>query len=367
VAASIEPEKTHVAVELKHGNPLTACRFDPTGRSIFAASEDETIQRWDLNGPTARAAAKATTYAAHDGWCFALALSPDGRALLSGGTDGKLIWWPAAAGAPKKTVAEPGHTKTQVKGQGQSALRPQPFRVVRGHDGWVRGLTVSPDGLLAASCGNDHRVRVWSMLDGRKLLDLPGHDKPVYRVAFVPGGKGLVSADLGGLVIQWDLLPGKEARRLDASKLHIYEQGQAVDYGGVRDLSFSHDGKYLACSGLINASNPLGAVSNPAVAIFDWKTGLLKVLQHPQEDVKGVAWGVRFHPAGFLVSASGGTSGGFLWFSQPDRPSEFFKLALPDTARDLDLHPGGALLATAHHDGILRISCMAAKPPAQRG
>ena len=120
----------------------------------------------------------------------------------------------------------------------------------------MRGLAVSPDGALLASCGNDHRVRIWSMLDGRMLLDLPGHDKPVYRVAFTPGGKGLVSADLAGLVIHWDLLPGKEARRLDASKLHIYEQGQAVDYGGVRDLSFSHDGKYLACSGLINASNP---------------------------------------------------------------------------------------------------------------
>ena len=223
-------------------------------------------------------------------------------------------------------VADKDQAKVQLKAQGQSAPPPRPFRVVRGHEGWVRGLAFSPDGSLAASCGNDHRVRIWSMADGRMLLDLPGHDKPVYRVAFVPGGKGLVSADLRGLVIHWDLLPGKEARRLDASKLHIYEQGQAVDYGGVRDLSFSHDGKYLACSGLINASNPLGAVSNPAVAVFDWNSGQLKVLQHSKEDVKGVAWGVRFHPGGFLVSASGGTSGGFLCFSHPENPSEFFKL-----------------------------------------
>src|SRR5262249_52657846 len=205
----------------------------------------------------------------------------------------------------------------------------------------------------------------WSMRDGRLVLDLPGHEKPVYRVAFVPGGKGLVSADLGGLVIHWDLLPGKEARRLDASKLYIYEQGQAVDYGGVRDLSFSHDGKYLACSGLINASNPLGAVSNPAVAIFDWQSGQLKVLQHSKEDVKGVAWGVRFHPEGFLVCASGGTSGGFLWFSRPDKPNEYFKLGLPNTARDLDLHPGRNLLATAHHDGIVRVCSMIAKTQAR--
>ncbi len=359
MVANIEPEKTHVVRELKHGKPLIACRFDPLGNHVFAASEDETIARWDLN---VASASRAVTYAGHDGWCFALALSPDGRTLVSGGTDGKLIWWPAAG--PGNAAAGKDQKQAQQKAQRQPAPRPQPVRVVRAHEGWVRGLAVSPDGALAASCGNDHRVRIWSMQNGEMLRDLPGHDTPVYRVAFVPGGKGLVSADLRGLVIHWDLLPGKEARRLDASKLHIYEQGQAVDYGGVRDLSFAHDGKYLACSGLINASNPLGAVSNPAVAVFDWKSGQLKVLQHPKEDVKGVAWGVRFHPSGFLVFASGGTSGGFLWFSQPDKPSEFFKLGLPNTARDLDLHPGGVLLATAHHDGTLRISAMTASPPA---
>jgi WD40 repeat protein len=358
VGANVEPEKTHVVLELKYGKPLIVCRFDPIGRYVFSASEDETMERWDLNVASASPAARPVTYTGHDGWCFALALSPDGRTLLTGGTDGKLIWWPAAE--PIRSVAAMKPAKLQVQGQGPPPDAPQPVRVVHGHEGWVRGLAVSPDGSLVASCGNDHRVRIWSMLDGRMLFDLPGHDKPVYRVAFVPDGKGLVSADLCGLVIHWDLLPGKEARRLDASKLHIYEQGQAVDYGGVRDLSFSRDGKYLACSGLINASNPLGAVSNPAVAIFDWKSGQLRVLQHSKEDVKGVAWGVRFHPRGFLVCASGGTSGGFLWFSQPEKPSEFFKLGLPNTARDLDLHPHGALLATAHHDGILRICSMTA-------
>jgi hypothetical protein len=41
--------------------------------------------------------------------------------------------------------------------------------------------------------------------------------------------------------------------------------------------------------------------------------------------------------------------------------SEFFKLGLPNTARDLDLHPDGLRLATAHHDGILRITAVTSK------
>jgi WD40 repeat protein len=361
----VEPEKTHVSLELKHAHPLVACRFDPVGRYVFATSEDETIQRWDLTAPPGSAAAQPAVFAAHDGWCFALAPAPDGRTLFTGGTDGKLIWWPAAE--PVQMAAKEAPAKVGPKdktARRRTGLQPRPLRIVQGHEGWVRGLAVSPDGLLLASCGNDHRVRLWSMCDGRMLLDLPGHDKPVYRVAFVPGGKGLVSADLAGMVIHWDLPPGKEARRLDAGNLHIYDGGQAVDYGGVRDLSFSHDGKYVACSGLINASNPLGAVSNPAVVVFDWKSGQLKELKRCKDDVKGVAWGVRFHRNGFLVFASGGTGGGLLAFLQVDKPTdfEFFKLALPNTARDLDLHPDGRRLAVAHHDGVLRIYSMTAKP-----
>ena len=144
-----------------------------------------------------------------------------------------------------------------------------------------------------------------------------------------------------GLVIQWDVKTGKEARRLDASKLHFTRGARASITAASATCRSRVDGAFLACSGLINASNPLGAVSNPAVLVLDWKTGAMKKLQHPKEDMKGVAWGVRFHPEGFVIAASGGTSGGFLWFPKPDQETEFFKFALPNTARDLDLHPDG--------------------------
>jgi WD40 repeat protein len=330
-----QPEKIHVASELKYGKPLVSCLFDPTGRFIFAGAEDDTVQRWDLKADPAKA--KPVSFAAHDGWVFALAVTPDGKTLFTGGTDGKLNSWHSEGDAPK------------------------PIRTVNAHRGWVRATAVSPDGKLLATSGNDGKVRLWSTADGAPVMDLPGHSKPVYRVMFTPDGKNLLSADLMGLIITWDVRTGKEAKRLDASKLHIYEGGQGVDYGGVRDLSLSRDGAYLACSGLINASNPLGAVSNPAVVILDWKTSEFKQLQRPKEDLKGVAWGVRFHPEGFVIVAAGGTSGGFLWFTKPDQVNEYFKFSLPNSARALDLHPDGLRLATAHHDGIVRICAMRPK------
>lgn len=331
---TVEPEKAHIAKEFAHKQPLIACRFDPKGRYVFAASEDRTIQRWELES------GKQAAYPGHDGWTFALAFSPDGQTLLSGGADGQLIWWPATDDEPR------------------------PIRRVDAHRGWLRSIAVSPDGALVATCGNDHIVRLWSMADGAPVIELPGHERPVYRVAFAPDGKSLISADLFGRVVQWDHRPGKEARRLDAAKLYKYEGGQGVDYGGVRDLAFSADGKYLACGGLVEASNPLGAVSNPAVLLLDWAEGKEALLQRPKEDAKGVTWGTRFHPSGFLVIVSGGTGGGFLWFFKPDQPNEFAKLNLGNTGRDLDMHPDALRLATAHHDGKVRITALHARPTA---
>jgi WD40 repeat protein len=326
-----DPNQTHLAHDLAHNSPLIACRFDSKGRFAFATAEDRSIQRWDL------ASAAKVGLEGHESWAHALATTPDGQTLLSGGCEGRLIWWPLAE------------------------ARPVPIRSIDAHRGWVRDVVVCRDGTMAASCGNDRMIRLWSLADGQLIQELPGHAKHVYRLAFAPNGKYLISADLQGLVIEWEIATRKEARRLDAGKLYKYEAGQGVDYGGIRDVSFSSDGSLLACSGLIEASNPLGAVSNPAVVLLDWAAGKEKLLQRPKEDIKGVGWGVRFHPDGFVILVSGGTSGGFLWFLKPDQPNEFFKLGLPNTGRDLDLHPDAVRIATAHHDGHLRVWAMKKK------
>ncbi len=99
----------------------------------------------------------------------------------------------------------------------------------------------------------------------------------------------------------------------------------------MRDLSLSSDGKYLACGGLIEASNPLGAVSNPAILVFDWQTGKELRLLRPKENVLGLVSGLAVSTLpGFLIAASGGNAGGHLWFWKPEQANEFFKLALAE-------------------------------------
>jgi hypothetical protein len=61
------------------------------------------------------------------------------------------------------------------------------------------------------------------------------------------------------------------------------------------------------------------------------------------------------------MAASGGTSGGFLLFWKPDKDKDYFRFGLPALARDVDLHPDGIRVATAHYDRNVRIIKLAAK------
>ncbi len=329
-----DPKLTHVAAEFKHDAPFITCRFDPQGRFVFAASEDRSVVRWEL------ATGKKTALAGHDSWVGDLAFSKDGETLITAGYDDTLAWWPVAA------------------------EKPEPARKVKAHAGWIRALAVSPDGNLVASGGNDRSVRLWNAADGAPVRAMEGHESHVYSVRFHPSGEFVLSGDLKGQVHQWEVATGKKARTLDAKALWSYNQGQAVDFGGARSLSFSPDGKHLACSGLYKAENPLGAVHEVLVLRFEWESGKLLV-SHVLPGVKGVAWRAAFHPEGFLVGCSGGGGGGHLVFWNADQDKPLHSVKLPDTIREFDLHPDGIQIATAHYNRTVLISRMAPKAAAK--
>ena len=77
----------HLAAEFDHASPLITCRFDPTGKFIFATAEDRAILRWDLADPK-----KKTVFTAHDSYVWAVAFSKDGQTLISAGGDDTLMW-----------------------------------------------------------------------------------------------------------------------------------------------------------------------------------------------------------------------------------------------------------------------------------
>src|SRR5262249_21718641 len=174
-------------------------------------------------------------------------------------------------------------------------------------------------------------VKLWSIPDGKQLRDLAGHTCHVYNVAFHPDGKWLVSADLKGGVKVWDLGKGVVAREMDAKVLHKYDRSFAADHGGVRRLAFSADGGLLACAGITEVTNAFAGVGKPLVVLFDWKSGKQKALLRPKINFMGTAWGVCFHPGGWVLGVGGGNGGG-RGGGRPGRASAARTLAPPTNA-----------------------------------
>ncbi len=325
--SALDFKSTHVVKELKHSAPLIGCRFDPTGRYAFASSMDNTIQRWRLDSDT------QTQLQGHESWLRAIGFSPDGRRTFTAGYDGKLCFWDTESDSP------------------------QPTHEIEAHQGWIRWLAVHPDGMMLATGGNDLAVRLWSAENGELIQTLSGHEKHVYSLLFHADGELLLSGDLKGVVKVWDIPSGKEVRMFDAKDLHLYHGGQQVDYGGVRCMAFTPDGKQLACGGLHKGSNPFAGVQEPLVLVFDWETGEQVRTHEATEIDRGIVWRLAFLPEGTLLGASGGGTGGFLVFWGTDK-TEVHKFKLPNTVLDMDLRLESYQVLTAHFDGRLRISSM---------
>jgi WD40 repeat protein len=178
--------------------------FDHQGRWLLSGGEDGRILRWSLP-----AGEKLGEWQVPD-QVGALVLSPDGTTLASGGTDANITLWSAADGKKLRTLK--GHT--------DSIANPN-------------GLAFSPDGERLASASFDNTARVWDWRKGKSLLTLQGHSDDLEAVAFSPDGVLLATASDDKQVILWDAATGRRIRTLRGH--------QNIVFG----LAFGADGRQL--------------------------------------------------------------------------------------------------------------------------
>lgn len=328
-----DPAQTHVAQTLKHGSALLSCRFDPTGKFVVAGGQDNKLSRFTLAD-----GARVELTGGHDSWVRAIAFSPTGDTMVTGGYDGRLVWWPIAAD------------------------QPTPQRPIDAHVSWIRAIAMSPDGQLIATAGNDRKVKVWRFADGSLVKEFSGHERHVYNVVFHPDGKQLLSGDLVGKFFHWSLDADAPVRQFAIASLSKFDAGFMADYGGPHCMTITPDGKRVLAGGITNVTNAFAGVGNPIIVAIDWDAGKDAVTHLTKGKINATAWGVVMHPEGFVIGAVGGQAGGHLYFWKPDQADEFHTLNLGNSARDLALHPDGLRVATAHHDGNVRVSLMAPKP-----
>ncbi|MBL8827035.1 MAG: hypothetical protein JNM18_08610 [Planctomycetaceae bacterium] len=205
---------------------------------------------------------------AHHGWVRDLALSGDGRRLVSVGNDMLVRCWDRATGTLQQTFA------------GHAAETPE------GYVSTLYSVAISPDGRCAASADRAGEVRVWDL-------------------------------ERGSLVAQWR---SAEFYTFDPEK-------RDRSMGGIRRVRFSPDGSTLAVAGIGQITNVDGFVGPARVELWDWRAVKRRSLLGDSHNA--VLNDVVFTANGqHVVAGGGGDSGGVLlsWQLGKEKPVQKVKL-----------------------------------------
>ena len=96
------------------------------------------------------------------------------------------------------------------------------MRVISGHLGWVRALTVEPGNEWFASGAGDRTIKIWDLASGSLRLTLTGHISTVRGLAVSPRHPYLFSCGEDKMVKCWDLETNKVIRHYHGHLSGVY-------------------------------------------------------------------------------------------------------------------------------------------------
>ncbi|HEX2572653.1 MAG TPA: protein kinase, partial [Polyangia bacterium] len=225
---------------------LTALAISPDGRWLVSGGSDHKLWLWSLDSSEHRV---AEGFAAYEGALIleAVRFSPDSRWVAFPGADNTLRLWEVATGKTRiltgrhrdtiLTLAFSRDGKYLVSGSKDRSVRLWEMasgeeRLLGLQDGAVRSVQFSPTGQLVASGGQDRTVRVWHTATGEGRI-LGTHRSQIDTLAFSPDGQLLAVAGINTTVQLWQVAVGEKWEL----------QGHVND---VSQVLFSPDGRYLA-------------------------------------------------------------------------------------------------------------------------
>ena len=198
-----------------------ALAFSPDGKLLATGGEDKKVHLWDV------ASRKEIKVLGGRARVLAVAWSARTNLLAVGGADGEVTLW------DMNGQSEPARM-TQGDGANALAFSPDgkllavglgdPLDVesgktvllwdvatktrrglFKGHAGRVGALEFTPSGEAVVSAAEENAVRVWDVQSASFLTFFGGHDDLVGSLAFSPDGKLLASGDDGGTIRVWTL------------------------------------------------------------------------------------------------------------------------------------------------------------------
>jgi len=268
-----------------HGGPVRALAVSADGRILMSGSFDTSAIRWSLERHAAEDVLRF-----HDGAVNAVVLLKDGT-TATGGDDARIAIW--------------------------SPHEQMPRRVLEGHQAPVVALAVSGDGRFLASASWDHTARLWP-LDGGAPRLLAGHSQNVNGVSFTPDGRAVVTSGYDATLRVWPLF-GDDTPRIATlptplNAVAIAPDGEIITAGA--------DGKIYLLSATGERRAEVAAEGAPIVAIAlsgdgrriaaagirGWVTILDRVARRVERTLIGPGapvWSVAFLPDNRTLLAGG--------------------------------------------------------------
>jgi WD40 repeat protein len=267
-----------------HTNAIRAVALSPDGQFLASggSSDDPTIKLWSVqDGQCLR------NLTGHPDGIWSLAFSPDGQILASSSTDQTIRLWSTLTGECLKILEGHAYWVTSVafitsQSISQSILVSASFdRTIRFWN-WMTGecmqtwqgdqqaicsIAFSPGREILASGSVDHTIALWNMNTGECFQVLSGHTAFVWSVAFSPDGQMLASGSFDSTVRLWDVRTGQFLKELQGHVNGVFSVAFVPQYG-----SDVRDRRLLASAGV-----------DATIRLWDVETGeCVKILRSPR-------------------------------------------------------------------------------------
>jgi len=271
-----------IVPQIGHSGGVSSVALSPDGRHVLSDSGGTTILLWD-----AATGALVRTFAGHSEGVLSVAFSPDGRQVLSGSLDKTAKLWDTATGQVVRTfkghsdgvksVAFSPNGKQVLTGSFDKTVKLWDaatgalVRTFEGHSDLVTSAAFSPDGRQVLSGSDDYTVKLWDRARGALVRTIRNDFNSVTSVGYAPGGRQVLSGSTDKTVKLWDAATGALVRTFEGHS------------GWVTSVAFSPDGRQV-----------LSGSWDKTVKLWDAATGqVVRTFEDHSDNVLSVAFSLE--------------------------------------------------------------------------